>query len=99
MLKYAELLTILQAVNWVIWFILILVPFISSIYIAFGHLIFVGFMGGGAYVLCYFCIYQSEEIAKEYKELCVNIASMFNDIGIFGASLVNLLLANTIMKI
>ena len=88
-----------QAVNFVFWFIQVLVPFFSSIYIGISLMVFVGFMGGGSYVLCYFYIYESPKITKDLKELCVNIASMFNDMGIFSASIVNLVLSNTLMKI
>ena len=96
--KHIEILTLLQVLRFIFWIIQVYTGFYSSFVIAFISLIFVGLMGGGSYVYCYYSILNSVVIAEEYKELCVNIGTIFNDCGILLASLTVLIFDNTIMK-
>ena len=61
-------------------------------------MVIVGLFGGAAYVGCFYFILESTSIESTIKELCMNIGTIFNDIGILCSSLVVLLLDNTIMK-
>lgn len=98
-IKFIEIFTILQIVSFVAWFVNVYSGFISIPAIAFINMVIVGLMGGAAYVACFYFILNSHKIEDDMKELCVNIASMFNDFGIFMSSLVILILNLTIMKI
>ncbi len=91
------MLTFLQVLNFIVWFINVYSGFLSSIYLVVASFVFVGFMGGGSYVYCYYKILESKNIKDEYKELTVNIATIFNDFGILLSSLFVLLVDNTIM--
>lgn len=71
---------------------------IKSAWVLFFLLIEVGLFGGGAYVGCFYFILQSETIPPNIKELCLNIGTIFNDLGVLSSSLTVLLLDNTIMK-
>ncbi len=72
---------------------------ISSLWLAFANFIIVGLMGGSSYVGCYYFILNDSNIEDNIKELCVNIASMFNDCGILLASISVLIFNETIMII
>ncbi len=98
-IKLVELFTIFQAINLIVWVVEFYTGFITSAYVAFGHLVFIGLMGGSAYVGCYYYLLNSNEIQANMKELSVNIASICNDIGVFSSSISILILDNTIMKI
>jgi hypothetical protein len=47
---------------------------------------------------CFYYIMNSKYILPEFKELCINIGTIFNDIGILSSSITCLILDNTIMK-
>jgi len=72
--------------------------FIKNEYILFSHLIFTGLNGGSSYVGCFYYIMNSKYILPEFKELCINIGTIFNDCGILCSSITCLILDNTIMK-
>lgn len=93
-----EVFTICQGINFVIWIVEVYTNFIYYGYILFFHMIIVGLMGGAAYVGCFYFILENNDIPSTLKELCVNIGTIFNDIGILTASATVLLLDNTIMK-
>jgi len=42
-----------------------------------------GFFGGGTYAGGFYSILNSDEIQENYKELTINIATLFNDLGTF----------------
>jgi regulator of replication initiation timing len=42
---------------------------------------------------------DSKTIKSEFKELCLNIGTIFNDIGVLFASLTSLILDNTVMYV
>jgi battenin len=98
-IKFVEIFTIIQFINFVIWFINVYTGIISISALAFFNFIIIGLMGGASYVACFYFLLNSESVENEYKELCINIASMMNDCGILIASLTVLFLDNTIMKL
>lgn len=98
-INMVEIFTILQLANFIIWVAQFYTGFIASAWIAIVHLVFIGLMGGSSYVGCFYFLLNSKEIHSNIKELSVNIASIFNDVGIFSASVTILVLDNTIMKI
>lgn len=51
----------------------------------------VGFLGGAAYAGGFYAILSSDNIEENFKELTVNIASIFNDLGTLASSLLGFL--------
>ena len=97
-IPYVEIFTIFQLVNVILWVLEYYLIFIKNEYILFSHLIFTGLNGGSSYVGCFYYIMNSKYILPEFKELCINIGTIFNDIGILSSSITCLILDNTIMK-
>ena len=98
-ISFIETFTIVQLVNFILWFVEVYVGYITNEWICFIHMIIVGLCGGASYVGCFFFILNSKVIKQEIKELCLNIGTIFNDIGILTSSITVLILDNTIMKI
>ena len=100
-LKYisaVEIYTIFQIVNLVFWTVEIYTKMVTTWWILFILQTIVGLFGGASYVGCFYFLLESESIEGQLRELCVNIATMFNDWGILSASISVLILDNTIMK-
>ena len=98
-ISFIETFTIVQLVNFILWFVEVYVDYITNEWICFIHMIIVGLCGGASYVGCFYFILNSDTIDKVIKELCLNIGTIFNDIGILTSSITVLILDNTIMKI
>ena len=92
-----EILTIFQIINFVFIFVECFYTYVENYYILFSWLIFVGLMGGGSYVNCFYFLLEDKKIEPVYRELSVNIATVFNDVGILCSSLTILLFKNTFM--
>ena len=97
-LTFIELLNIFQLINFIFWFFEAEKGIISNQWICFFTLILLGICGGGVYVLCFYLILNDNNIPPEYKELCLNIGTIFNDSGVLLSSVVCIILDNTIMK-
>ena len=59
----------------------------------------VGLMGGGSYVNVLHGILQLETLDKTEKEMAVSLSLLFNDTGILFASILSIVLSNTILKV
>ena len=57
-----------------------------------------GFFSGGTYAGGFYTILNSEKVTKNFKELSVNIATLFNDLGTFLSGLIGLLLIKTLLN-
>ena len=97
-LKFVELLNIIQLCNFTFWFLEALIGLISIDWICFITLIFLGLCGGGVYVGCFYFVLNEPNIPPVYKELCMNIATLFNDFGVLLSSLLCVIFDNTFMK-
>ena len=97
-LTFIELLNIFQFINFVFWFIEGKYGIIDNQWVCFITLIFLGFCGGGVYVGCFYFILNDNKIPPEYKELCLNIGTIFNDSGVLLSSITCVILDNTFMK-
>ena len=97
-LKFVELLNLFQIVNFVFWFIEAMKGIISNQWICFVSLILLGLCGGGVYVGCFYFILNDNKIPADYKELCLNICTIFVDFGVLLSSITCIVLDNTIMK-
>ena len=63
---------------------------VESLYIIGPLYIFVGLMGGGAYVNVNHGILELESVDWEEKEMAFSLSLLFNDTGIFLASIFSL---------
>ena len=97
-LKFVELLNIFQLINFIFWIIEAEKGIISNQWICFATLILLGICGGGVYVGCFYFILNDSKIPPEYKELCLNIGTIFNDSGVLLSSVTCVILDNTVMK-
>ena len=61
--------------------------------------VFVGLMGGGAYVNVNHGILMLETVSWEEKEMAFSLSLLFNDTGIFLASVFSLVMQNTILNV
>ena len=97
-LKFVELLNIIQLCNFIFWFLEALLGFISVEWFCFITLILLGLCGGGVYVGCFYFVLNETKIPPEYKELCLNIATLFNDFGVLFSSILCVIFDNTFLK-
>eukprot|EP00359_Climacostomum_virens_P000706 CAMPEP_0204896814 /NCGR_PEP_ID=MMETSP1397-20131031/375_1 /ASSEMBLY_ACC=CAM_ASM_000891 /TAXON_ID=49980 /ORGANISM="Climacostomum Climacostomum virens, Strain Stock W-24" /LENGTH=402 /DNA_ID=CAMNT_0052064479 /DNA_START=606 /DNA_END=1815 /DNA_ORIENTATION=- len=96
-IKQVWIVSALQAVNFVVWWVEAMTPFMTY-YGEFVLMVWVGCLGGLSYVNVAYLILNTETLEKQYKETGVNISLCFNNIGIILACLTCLLLDNTLMK-
>jgi hypothetical protein len=61
--------------------------------------VFVGLMGGGAYVNVNYGIRRLETVSKDEKEMAFSLSLLFNDTGIFLASVFSLVMQSTILNV
>ena len=97
-INFIEIFVIIQIINAIFWIIEYYTFFIKNENILFIHIFFVGIISGSSYILCFYKIIKSEIIKPEYKELCLNISTMFNDFAILFSSIIVLIFDNTFMK-
>ena len=97
-LKNVKILNLLQLTNFIFWFIEAMCNIISNQWVCFVTLILLGLCGGGVYVGCFYFILNDNKIPSEYKELCLNICTIFVDCGVLLSSITCIILDNTIMK-
>ena len=71
----------------------------TSLYVMAPLTVFVGLMGGGSYVNVLHGILQLETLDKTEKEMAVSLSLLFNDTGILCASVLSIILSNTILKV
>ncbi len=55
-------------------------------------------MGGSSYVSCLYFLMNTRTIEPKLRELCLNIGTIFNDLGIVLASVTTLILDKTILE-
>ena len=57
-----------------------------------------GLCGGGVYVGCFYFVLNDITIPPQYKELVLNIATLFNDMGVLLSSILCVIFDNTFLK-
>ena len=93
-LTFIEILNIFQFINFIFWMIEAIEGFISNQWFCFFSLILLGLCGGGVYVGCFYFILNNNKIPSEYKELCLNIGTIFVDSGVLLSSIVCIIIDN-----
>jgi len=97
-IKHVWLLSAFQLVNFLLWLFQALYLFEPVYWVMFIHMVFVGLMGGGAYVNVMYQILHKEDLNIHEKELAVNICGFFNDMGILAASIFALIADQTFLS-
>jgi battenin len=97
-LTFVELLNIFQFINFIFWLIEAIKGFVSNQWLCFFTLILLGLCGGGVYVGCFYFILNDNKILPEYKELCLNIGTIFVDSGVLLSSIVCIIVDNILKK-
>ena len=97
-LKFVELLNIIQLINFIFWFLEALLGIVSNQIVCFITLIFLGLCGGGVYVGCFYFVLNDITIPPQYKELVLNIATLFNDMGVLLSSILCVIFDHTFLK-
>eukprot|EP01016_Furgasonia_blochmanni_P036686 TRINITY_DN4216_c0_g1_i13.p1 TRINITY_DN4216_c0_g1~~TRINITY_DN4216_c0_g1_i13.p1 ORF type:complete len:485 (+),score=80.60 TRINITY_DN4216_c0_g1_i13:90-1457(+) len=97
-----HLLVIAQVINGLLLFTISIlrVQFAVPVPIIFNFalMFWTGLVGGGYFVNAMFQIMGQQNIPADLKELCVNLCSITNDVGIFCAALTTIFFDNTILK-
>jgi battenin len=92
-------LTALQLLNFILLFMNAKYMFIESLHLLCPILVWVGIMGGGAYVNVLHNILELKTLRKTEKESAISLCLMFNDTGILLASVASLLFDNYFFNI
>jgi len=94
-----EILSLLQLINFIVLGYNAYFFQVASPYILAPIFIWTGLMGGGSYVNCIHGLVSTDMLKKNEREGAISISLMMNDVGILGASILSLVLANTVFKI
>jgi len=97
-IKYLEIFTCLQILNFILWFFESLFGFISNQWICYIHLFYVGICGGGGNIGFLYNLFNSKKISQRFQELCLNLCEFFMDWGILLSSITSIIFDNTFMK-
>jgi hypothetical protein len=71
----------------------------ESLYIMSPFLIFVGLMGGASYVNGLHELLELQSLEKDEKESAMSLCMIFNDLGILTATILSILLSNTVLRV
>ena len=91
------ILTLLQAGNFVLWMCQAqfkMMPIGAQL----PMMLFVGLLGGASYVNIFYNLLHDDDYPEEDRELCINIAALFINVGIMLASAFSLVMAETVWK-
>ena len=97
-IKYLEIFTYLQIINFSLWLFESLTGFVENQWICYIHLFFVGICGGSGNIGFLYSMFNSKKISQRIQELCLNICEFFMDLGILIASILSIIFENTCMK-
>lgn len=89
-------MTYVQIVNFFIWFTIAYWKWVG-IELQIPLMIFVGLMGGCSYVNCMYMILSGCGLSKSQKEIAVNVAAIFVDIGVLSAAFFAMLISNFVI--
>ena len=99
-IRRIEWLSILQTVNFFVWLAQAYWHFLP-LWAQFLLMVWVGLMGGGMYVNVFYILTRSDgggvAVAKEDRELAINLVATGYYVGIIGSSLFEIVLAHTLL--
>jgi battenin len=90
-------MTLVQAINFVLWCIHAQHPFMALGF-QFAHMVFVGLIGGAMYVNSFYAIMIDESIVNEQRETCLNVVSLFINVGIVTSAFFEIIASATFLK-
>ena len=90
------IMTVLQTINFVIYYTIAEYRWMS-IYYQIPFITFVGLMGGASYVNCFYLIYKEKRLSKSQKEIAVNLAVFFDNLGIVMAAILAIIVSNYVI--
>eukprot|EP00455_Lapot_gusevi_P030139 TRINITY_DN3234_c0_g1_i4.p1 TRINITY_DN3234_c0_g1~~TRINITY_DN3234_c0_g1_i4.p1 ORF type:complete len:366 (+),score=35.17 TRINITY_DN3234_c0_g1_i4:87-1184(+) len=96
-IRRIEILTMLQAVNFVIWLIHAL-HFFMPFWFQFIAMIYVGLLGGAMYLNTFYFMMMDTNIPDSLREKCINIVSLFINFGIISSAFFEILASATFLK-
>jgi battenin len=98
-IKQVWVLSFLQAINFGWLFYNSYYFNVETLYVMCPLYVFVGLMGGGAYVNVNYGIRRLKTVTKDEKEMAFSLSLLFNDTGIFLASVFSLVMQSTILHV
>ena len=97
-IKKVWILSALQAINYTLMFVNTETMAVESVGVLAPVLIWVGLMGGAAYVNVMKNILDLKSLSKREREIALVLCLMFNDLGILTSSIFTIVFDNTIFK-
>eukprot|EP00743_Colponemidia_sp_Colp-15_P006146 GILK01006606.1.p1 GENE.GILK01006606.1~~GILK01006606.1.p1 ORF type:complete len:460 (+),score=74.39 GILK01006606.1:123-1382(+) len=94
-IQRVEVITSLQAVNFIFWFLLAIWKF-APLWVQFLLMVFVGLLGGASYVNTMYLIMNDRRIPEKDREFSLNLCALHIDFGIFSACAFMLLFTKVI---
>lgn len=77
----------MQLANWLFFFVDAYMEFLDNIFVVGVLSVWVGLMGGGAYVNIFHSLLKSDKLRTNEKEIATSLALIFNSLGIVTAAL------------
>lgn len=93
------ILTVLQAINFILLFINAKYLIVDSVFVISPIVVWVGLMGGGSYVNVLHGIRELDTLDPTEKESAMSLSLLFNDSGILLAATLSIILSNTFLKV
>jgi battenin len=91
------ILVLLQFFNFIFFFLDAKYLFLDNIFCISILSIWVGLMGGGAYVNIFHALLKSDKVKQSEKEIATSLALIFNSLGIVVAALFSIVVQNTVL--
>lgn len=91
-------ISLLQLGNFLFFLLNAFYVWMDSLYLYFFLNIWVGLMGGASYVNVIYKLQRTPKLKRTERELAIMIMMVFNDVGIFSASLLALILSTTVFS-
>lgn len=96
-IRQVQLLTLVQFLNVLLWIVDVHYKFLPVACLPV-LMVIVGLLGGASYVNTFYTVLHDQEFPHDDKEMCVNIAGIFIDIGIVAGAGLETILFTTILK-
>lgn len=96
-IRRIEILTALQAAQFVLWFIHAAHPFLP-LWLQLVDMVFVGLLGGLMYVNTFYLLVKEKRLRKADQELGINLVAISINIGIVVSSVLEIILFTTMLQ-
>lgn len=96
-IRRTGVLTALQCANFVLWLVLVKLQ-VSSVWVQFVLMMWVGLMGGGGYVNCFANLVDDPNLANAEREKGINVVCLYMNVGIVASSVFSLIADHTFLS-